>query len=205
LRKFVNEGKVVVDSQYETEDPKNPKAYKLWKNNFEYRLKNGYFNNIGTYMLDSCTTWSTAIMYWVQEKAGLAGTIPRMRHDYQPQKKEIENFLRVMIDLPCNFILTAHLEAEVVQEGESTSKEYRFMTTGKGVVTVPLMFDEIWVMEPRGAATGVEYRCLLKSTGKYLARSRLAEDGVLDKYEKPDIKAILKKAGKDYSDKPLLI
>jgi hypothetical protein len=38
----------------------------------------------------------------------------------------------------------------------------------------------------------------------YQARSRLGKGGELDLYEKPDIKAILKKVGFSPDDKPLI-
>ena len=78
------------------------------------------------------------------------------------------------------------------------------MTTGQGMITIPLMFDEIYVTAPKEMSSGIEYRLLTKSTGTFLARSRLSADGLLDTYEKADIKHILKKAGMPYQDKEKL-
>jgi hypothetical protein len=45
---------------------------------------------------------------------------------------------------------------------------------------------------------------LIDSLGEYIARSRLKAKGLLDAVEPPDIKALLKKSGFEYGDKPRL-
>lgn len=210
LKKWIDSGDIIPDIRYEHEDPYNPTAYEAWKTEFEYRLQNNYFKNFGTYILDSCTTWSEAIMNNVLKKAKRAGEAPMRNRDYVPQKTEIINHLQKMMNLECDFILTGHLEAKsttigISKEGEVIETNvFRFLTVGKGVIIVPLKFDEIWVSEAYEKSSGVGYRIILQSTGKYLARSRLAQDGILNPTEEPNMKAILKKAGRDNSDKPLL-
>jgi len=76
------------------------------------------------------------------------------------------------------------------------------MTTGKGAIIIPTLFDEVYVMDPKKTSDGVKYRVLTQNTGTYTARSRLAKGGLLSMYEEPDIKGILRKAGMDVSDKP---
>lgn len=202
LRKWIDKGEIIVDSRYESEDPKKPKMYDEWKKNFDGRFREGYFNAFGTYMLDSATTWSTAIMNWILGNAGIAGGAPRYTKDYTPQKVEINNYLRKMLDLPCDFILTGHLELKEDPEG---GHKFRFMTTGKGALTIPLLFDEIWVAKTKSKAEGTEYQILTQADGLYIARSRLAaETGKLDRIEKPDIKYLKKKVGLPSDDKPLL-
>ena len=201
LQEYINKGEIIVDARYEGEDPKKPFAFELWKKEMEKRDKIGYFNHIGTYCLDSSTTWSEAIMNWILKKAFLSGQAPRWAHDYIPQKVEIRNWLRELLDLPCDFILTGHLEG--YKDEVSGSMSYRYMTTGKGVTTIPLLFDEIYVLDPKESSKGVDYRILTQSTGKYVARSRLAKEGLIDKYEPCDIKVILKKAKLSTDDKPL--
>jgi hypothetical protein len=56
----------------------------------------------------------------------------------------------------------------------------------------------------RESSKGVEYTILTRNTGLYKARTRLGRNNLFDTYEKPDIKALLKKAGMDDSDRPLL-
>lgn len=202
LRRNIAKGEVIADTQYEGEDPMRPSMYAAWKRNFQNRQRMGYFNHIGTYILDSSTTWSEAIMNQILKEAKIPGEAPRFTKDYTPQKIEIRNRVREMLDLPCDFILTGHLK--VIEDQVTGQPTYRYLTTGQGAVIIPLLFDELWVMDPKRIADGVAYRVLTRSTGTHIARSRLAEDGRLASYEDPDIKGILKKVGMPIDDKPLL-
>ena len=203
LDDLVESGDIIVDARYQSEKPLKPFAFAEWKSVMDARIRNGYFNHIGTYVLDSSTTWSKAIMNDILKKAGLAGTSPRFTKDYQPQKTAIENAIYEMLDLPCDFILTGHLES-YNDEAEGRIR-FRYMTTGKGSLVIPTLFDEVWVADPKGTSSGVEYRILTQNTGTYTCRSRLAKKGLLNQYEKPDIKEILKKVGRSAEDLPRLI
>lgn len=200
IQKYIDRGDIIADTRWETEDPEHPFVYGKWEKVFDERIKSGYFEAFGTYFLDSSTTWSETIMNWVLQKVGIAGKAPRFTHDYVPQKVEIRNKIWKMINLPCDFFMTGHLEG--FKDDVSGAVTYRFMTTGKGTVTIPILFDEVWVMDPKGTSDGVDYRILTRATGRHLARSRLAKGGLLDTYEKPDLKAILKKARMPTEDKP---
>ena len=202
LRDLITTGDVIVDSRYESENPRKPFAFDLWCKEMAERERMGYFEAIGTYCIDSATTWSDAIMNSILKKAGLAGESPRWSHDYVPQKVAIENWLHELLALPCDFFLTGHLEGQ--KDEVSGQMLYQFMTTGKGAIKIPLLFDEIYIMDPKKTSAGVEYRLLTQATGTYTARSRLAANGLLDTYEKPDIKNMLKKVGLSAEDKPKL-
>ena len=201
LRKEIDRGNIIADVRYEGEDPEKPSVFVEWNDIFKQRLRSGYFNSIGTYMLDSSTFWAEAIMNSILKKVSLAGKPPRWAHDHEPQKYIIRNHLNVMLNLPCNVIITGHLEG--TEDKVTGGKSYRYMIVGKGTVLFPLKFDETYVMDPRDTATGVEYRLLTQSTGRYVAATRIGS-GVFDKYEKPDIKMLLKKAGLPYQNKPPL-
>jgi len=202
LKKWIDKGEIIVDSRYEGDDPMNPNRYDLWVKEMDRLERMNIFKHFGTFILDSATSWGTAVMNSILKKAGIPGQQPRWSHDYGPQKNKMTNFLSRCLNLPCDFILIGHLEP---YKDETTGKlELRFATVGKNTLIIPTMFDEVWVMDPKDGSTGVTYRVLTQSTGKQLARSRLCQDGLLDKYEKPDIKAILKKTGMNYEDKPLL-
>lgn len=199
LRDEIKSGKIICDARYEHEDPLKPTAFVLWEKEMDRRIKMGYFDQIGTYCLDSATTWSAAIMNAILNKAGLAGTAPRFTKDYGPQKIIIQNWIKRILSLPCHVILTGHLKQIVGEEG--TKPTYRFMTTGQAAVSLPLLFDELYVMEPKESSSGVQYRILTQATGTFVARSRLAANGKFAKYEEADIKALLKKAGLSTDDK----
>lgn len=204
LRDKIASGDIIVDSRYESEDPMKPTMMPLWISEMERRLKSGYFDHIGTYMIDTSTSWSEMIMNDILKKAGIAGQQPRWAHDYGPQKTLIRNYLKKCLDLPCDFILTGHLEM-YKDDAEGGKTRFRFSTTGKGAITIPTMFDEIWIADSKETSSGIEYRILTQSTGTYSCRSRLAGNGLLEKFEKPDIKAILTKVGQNAEDKPRLI
>jgi len=201
LRGLIKEGKLVPDIRWEEENPEAPTAFREWEKVMKARIKSGYFNHFGTYCLDSSSTWTDAIMNQILKSEGLAGKPPRWAHDYVPQKVKIQNWIKVLMKLPCDFILTGHLEGS--KDEVSGQLSYRYMVTGKAAVTIPLLFDEIYVMDPKSTSSGVEYRILTQATGRYLARSRLAKKGLLKTYEKPDIKQMLKKCGFPAEDKPL--
>jgi hypothetical protein len=214
LMSMVKSGKAIVDSRWESEDPTKPMiakasgapgkewAYIAWKKEFERRVNSGYFEHMGTYVLDSATTWSLAIMNWILGVAGIPGEAPRFTKDYGPQKIEIQNMVKKMLDLPCDFVMTGHLESD--KDEVSGRIKYKFMTTGKAEVIIPLQFDEIWTMisEQKGMKD-VEYKVLTAKNGAYPAATRIGK-GTFQTFEEPDIKALLKKAGRNYSDRPLL-
>ena len=198
---MIKKGELIPDIRWEEEDPLTPSVFREWEKVMKERITNGYFNHFGTYCLDSSSTWSDAIMNQVLKSEGLAGQPPRWAHDYVPQKVKIQNWIRLLMRLPCDFILTGHLDGS---KDEVTGRmSYRYMTTGKAAITIPLLFDEVYVMDPKTTSSGVEYRILTQSNGTYLARSRMAKDGLLKTHEKPDIKAMLKKCGFPTEDKPL--
>lgn len=198
----IKEGRIIVDTRFECDDPMNPKAFELWKKTMQHRIRIGYFDYIGTYILDSATTWSDAIMNQILKAAGIPGKAPRFTHDYGPQKIEIRNWLQTLLNLPCDFILTGHLEGQ--KDEVQGNVKYRFLTTGKGDVTIPLLFDEIWVaLADQRGMKGVEYKILTQKNGVYTAATRIGRDK-FDTFEVPDIKALLKKAGRPFDDKRLL-
>lgn len=200
LRDLIISGDVIPDTSFENDDPFNPKVFEQWKAKFEDRKRNGYFDAMGTYVIDSATTWSDAIMNYILRKAGHAGEAPRWAHDYVPQKVEIRNALAKCLDLPCDFVLTGHLK---LVEDPTEGYIFRFMTTGQGMVTIPLMFDEIWTTVANTKGSGTEYKLLIESQGIRLARSRIAGGKKeLKGNQEPDIKRILKLAGLPSEDKP---
>jgi hypothetical protein len=137
--------------------------------------------------------------------------MPQSRVDYHPQKNEMTNYFRKLMNLPCDFILTGHLREikKLLSIDKSTGVvreeiKFRFYTTGQAVVTIPLLFDEIYVLTGKNDREGVKREMLIDSLGEYIARSRLKSKGLLSAIEPPDLKALLRKAGFDPQDKPRL-
>jgi hypothetical protein len=203
LKDLIKKGEIIVDTSFEGDDPFNPKAFKAWEEKMNKRDAMNYWNYLGTYILDSSTTWSAAIMNSILKSAGIPGQAPRFTHDYHPQKVRIQNWVKAMLRMPCHFILTGHLDP--VKDEVTGRVEYRYMTTGKGDITIPLEFDEIWVCDTKETSKGVEYRILTQKTGSYATvRTRIGK-GVFEQYETPDMKKLLTKAKMKTDDKPLML
>lgn len=209
---LIKSGDCIADTQWEADDPFKPDKFAAWMKAIDIRLEIGYFEHFGTYCLDSATTWGEAIQSYDMAAKGRAGEVPQMRKDYNPAKVHMNNYIRKLMRIPCDFILTGHLREirKLVHLDTATGIarediKYRFYTVGQSVITIPLLFDEIYVLQGKGEGRdGPKRELLIDSLGTYIARSRLKATGKLDAVEEPDIKAILKKAGFDYRDKPRL-
>lgn len=204
-------GQIVADTRWEDDDPFEPKAFAEWMKAIDLRIQLGYFKQFGTYCLDSATTFGEAVMSYGLGNKSRAGETPQHNHDYMPQKTYMTNYIRKLMKLPCDFILTGHLREieELVRIDTKTgiktkNTKYRFYTVGQAVVTIPLLFDEIYVITGREGRDGPKREMLIDSLGTYVARSRLKSKGLLNSIEEPDIKLLLKKSGFDPSDKPKL-
>ena len=209
LKDLIDSGDVIADTSWETEDPFNPKVYAEWKKTTELRLKIGYFDMFGTYCIDSLTTFGAAVMNFQLNLKNDAGGVPQQRRDYNPQKIEIENQIRRLMNLTCDFIITGHLREnrDLKSLDKSTGIKYeevrfRLHVTGQAVLTIPLLFDELYVIVGKGSPPRREM--LIDSLGEYIARSRLKANGKLSQSEEPNIKALLKKVGLAWEDKPKL-
>ena len=219
LEDIIKRGDIIADTRYEADDPLGPFAFSEWRRNMEQRMRGKYFESLGTYCLDSCTTWSDSIMYWVQDQAEKAdktgklkilGTAPRRNHDYAPQKVQIGVWLKRILSLPCDVIVTGHLygvyESTHLDDGtvEERLVAYRFMSTGKGTVTIPLPFSEMWVMRTKPSSRGAEYQILTGRSGLYQGTTRIGREGRFELFEPADVKKLLKKAGWPTADKEKL-
>lgn len=213
LRDMIAKGNVVADTDYEMEDRTEPTMFREWCRTFEARVRAKYFESIGTYCLDSSTMWADSIMNWVQKAAGIAGKAPRWAHDYVPQKVEIQTWMGRILKLPCDIVVTGHLEpiyeAIVLHRGSKEEETvqvttgYKYMTTGKGAIILPLMFDEQWTTFAEEKGSGIEYSIITAKWKLYRARTRIGR-GVFSTHEEPNIKKLLKKAGWPSDDKPKL-
>lgn len=197
----MSKGNIIVDSSFENEDSSRPHAFADWDAAYHKRKQMGYFDHIGTYALDSATTWAQDVMYQVIKKAGRVGSPPQ-QNDWLPQMNILESAIRDMLSLPCDVILVGHDDSD---KDEATGKMFiSLMITGKLKRRIPLLFDEVYYAGTKETSKGAEYYLLTKRTGLYDARSRLSNNGQLEMYETPDIKAILRKAGMSAEDKPSL-
>lgn len=200
LRDEIAKGEILVES-FAPDDPFKPWAFISWVRTLDKEIKDGLFEHIATFALDSTTLWAESILNFLTAKRGAAGKTPEGKADYMPQKTEIRNWVTKILGLPCDVVMTGHLEP--TEDQVSGRVTYRYATTGKGTIIIPAMFDEVYVTEAEDTSKGVKYKLRTAGAGRYMARSRLASGGRLEVYEEPDIKAILTKVGLPTDDKPL--
>ena len=210
LKKWIAKGEVIADTEYEDDDPYSPSAFKKWKSNFKKRYASDFFDGIGTYCIDSSTTFTAAAMNYKMEEASRAGLTPHRNKDYNPAKIEVQNYIRKCLNLKCDFIFTGHLKPvdKLLSIDKTTGIErretrYRYSTIGQAAQFIPLLFSEIYVVLKRESSSGPKRDLLTDASGEYIARSKLTSDGLLKAKEEPNIKSILKKVGMSYRDKPL--
>jgi GTPase SAR1 family protein len=198
VRDEIKAGQIIADTRYEVEDPMNPTAFQAWDNEY-HRLKNGgVFNKIGTFAIDSGTTWSSAAMNVILKRAGRPGSTPQ-QNDYLPTMVLLENAIKDMTSLPCDVILICH---EDTDKDEASGRLYVGpLFIGKLKYRIPILFDEVYYATTKETSSGVNYFLLTRSTGLYKARTRLGKGGLFETYEVQDIKALLKKAGYSTEDK----
>lgn len=199
----INKGEVMVNNSFQNEEAKKPTAYKDWEKEFD-RLRgiDGFFESIGTFAIDSVTTWSEALMNTILKSNGRAGGTPQMQ-DYLVQINILRDTIKLITTLPCDVILTGHVDTE---KDEITGRIMSgVMITGKLKEKLPLLLDEVYMSTSKETRNGIDYSILTRNTGQYKARTRIGRGGIFETYEVPDIKVLLRKAGIDDSDKPLLI
>ena len=190
-------GYIYADTRYELEDPMKPMAWNLYDKEMHRRYREGYFNHIGTYATD-LTSMASAALNQVLAEANRRGGVPQ-QNDWYPQMVKLENALRFLMSLPCDVVVLAHVDQ---RKDEVIGKiSYFPMITGKLVVRIPLLFSEIYVAQTKESADGLKYAWLTQAAGNYTARTRLGKGGKFSKYEDPDFKRLLKKAGKNAEDK----
>ena len=204
LEDEIKSGKVIVDTRFEVDDPMNPKAFALWEKEMDQLIKDKFFDHIGTYALDSMTTWGQCIMYEIVRRGAVksakrkVGGAP-MQQDWMPQMSIIENWMRKFVGLPCNCILLGHDDLPTNEDGVAID-DRRLMITGKLSKRVPALFDEVYYMSVTNSVKGTR-ELQTQPKNRVSAGSRLGRGGKLELHEPPDIKALLKKVGYPYEDK----
>jgi hypothetical protein len=186
------------DTRFENEDSAAPTAFSLWVREMELLEREHAFDKLGTYCLDSGTTWSEAVMNQILVLAGRKDGTPQLQ-DYQKQMQLIGRILKELTSKPCDFLFMSHLE---LHKDELSGKvNARILMTGKLSIRIPLLFDEVYIAQAKKTSSGIEYSLQTASDGYYIARTRLGAKGKFLVFEKPDIKALLRKAGMSDADK----
>jgi hypothetical protein len=200
LQPLISSGDIIVESRWETDRWRDPFAYRAWEKEMAARRKIDFFSHIGTYMLDSITKWADSMMWEITRAKGRKGQNPQLQ-DYLAQQLTAVDELGILMSLPCHVIVTGHIGT---QKDEATGKlETSLMLSNKFAEKVPLVFDEKYVARAIESKGESEYLLLTKNNGYYKAETRMGGT-TFDQLEKPDIRALLRKAKKDASNRPSL-
>lgn len=206
LRDLIESGEVLADTRFEREDPFAPKACRLWEDEFGYLYRKDFFKHVGTFVIDSMTTFNQIVMLEVIRRAAktkknrVIGEAPQ-EQDWLPAMSFIENYMRKFLSLPCHCILLGHADQQKDKEG-NTVGDLGIMTIGKLRERIPALFSEIYYLRMKDYKTETR-ELLTKPTYKIQCGTRLGFGGKLDATEPPDVKKIMAKVGLDISDKPL--
>lgn len=207
LKKDIEKGRVEVNSSFEREDPFKPWVFKDWVEEMKTLDKDGYFDYLGTFVMDSTTTWAQNIMYEVirqaaasdKKKIRRAGGHPH-ENDWLPQMQHIENWMRIFTGLSCDCVLIGHSDTPRDRDSGRTTGDTGLMITGKLRTKIPALYDEVYFMTEKSGKRKLQ----TTTRGGVQSGTRLGHGGLLDEYEEPNIKNILKKVGSDWKDKPLI-
>lgn len=193
------ESGVVADTRFEVEDAKKPTAWSLWEKEVTRLEREETFPQLGTYVIDSLTMWSEALMNEILKKRGRANGVPQLA-DYNVLIATVRDEMKHLAGLDCDILATGHIDMD--KDDVTGRLTTTVMITGKLKVKIPLLFDEIYVAQAKQTKDGSEYSLLTRPDGTAHARTRLGAEGKFDMYEQPNIKYLLEKAGEDASDKP---
>jgi hypothetical protein len=193
-------GAINADTRWELENPKKPSVAKDWEKEYERRKRDGIFGQLGTYVIDSVTTFSDCFANQYLASKNRAGDY-LYQQDYNPIMAAISAAMKDILALPCDVIFIAHTDVDKDEVSGRMFAGPNFIgksSRGK----YPVWFDEIYAAVTKETKEGIEYSLLTQPSGMYKARTRLGKGGIFDTYEKPDIKALLRKAGISDADNP---
>lgn len=210
LKDMISTGEILADTRFEAEDPYKPSAFLLWEAEFNDLCRKEFFKHVGTFAIDSMTTWAQTIMYQVIKraamspkgrKAGRKTGEPPQQQDWMWQMAAIENYMRKFLSLPCNCILLGHSDQPKDADGNPTG-DLGIMITGKLRERVPALFSEIYYLKIKDYKKETR-ELLTKPVYGIQVGTRLGSEGKLNKEEEPDITKIMKKVGLSTTNKPL--
>lgn len=200
-------GNLIVED-FSDEDLNDPKQYEAWRKRFdELRGTSKFFNNVGTFVLDSATTLGMAI--WAQvlklRKKNTNVMAEVDLDEFTPAKNVMMRAIRDILSLPCNVVIIAH---EAVQEDKQLGTITRTPAfIGNQRITVPLLFSEVWHFVPTTTAkNGFGVRIQVLSCARVHAKTRMGGNGVFKVYEENEsFLSLCKKAKREIIHKQSFI
>lgn len=197
LKHAIKSGRITVDTRFEdTEyhgDESDP--FKAFQAEFNRLSQAGVFKTLaerkGFFMVDSGTFMLEALLHSVAKDPMEKITLP----EYGKAGLLSIPLLTALVNIPCNFILTGHLE---MYKDDVEGKLYAgILVSGKKLkAKLPLLFDEVYFIETEELSKGkVSYTYLTGNNGKYQARTRMGGEGIFALREPAHIGDLMYKAG----------
>jgi len=194
--------------RFEDDLPNHPEAYTKWEARFNELGRAGMFKYIGTYCLDSTTTFSTSMIWQILKKEG---RIQRSAMTSQTDDKQygmriqdwgclLTNFIAVVRSinsLPCHTILMGHIDRDRDEVTQGFVKT--ILLPGQSKAQIPILMPEVYYLIGKATPTGFTRMLLTQYDGEFRGTTRMGKN-CFQREETPDIRALLKKAGFDWED-----
>ena len=206
LKKEIAEGSIIVDSRFEHEDISKSKTiltrthvFRDWEREFERLESGGVFGQLGTYVIDSFSTMLIFLRMEVARRFKREDSALQLQ-DHGVVNSTMRDYFLKLLTLECDVVVMGHLESE---KDEVSGRIHNKLDGPRGLQSLlPKIFDEIYVMQAKESAKGIERSLLTVNNGKYRARTRIGA-GKFDSVEQlTDIglKGLLRKAGLPTND-----
>jgi hypothetical protein len=211
-----------VDTRYEKISYKTPNGFSKWEDTFMYLRDSGFFEQIGTYVIDSITGWSRALSYYIADRMMKIGEAKSkgdsakanreygilQLSDYNITLNLTVSYLHEMFALPCNVVIIGHLADKWSYDEKGIGTFLGREMTLDGQKVIREIFNntsEVWVVKPKLKSNSDIERVLYTAPTSFFdkARTRIGAD-VFEPIEKPNLRELLSKAGYDTTDKPPL-
>lgn len=207
LRPYIADGRILIDSRFENDRWKDPRAYKEWEREYDMLKQIGMFQQIGTYFFDGLSRWGDCLMYEAVKgrRLGKSTSSNKDSFDYQIQDYNVQQVTGVdvlgdMMNLPCDVIVTGHIGLD--KDEVTGSYISGILLAGKFSAKVPNVFDEKYISRVTSDSSGKpSFKLQTHTVGIYKAETRIG-GGKFETYEEPNIKKLLIKAGRPATDKP---
>ena len=198
LKKLLESGQIII-RPYWNEDSKNPTEYLRWEKQWKEDCKSGFFNQFGTYVIDSGTTLIEAMSNYIRMKKNRTDNLAIQ--DYIPLYNAMMDIVKITSSQGCDFIYIAHM---VTIQDEVTGEVKSELDTYKGLRSkIPKLFTEKYVLMKKRSPSGPKHVLLTHSTGQFEASSQFASSGNIPDEVEPNLKELLKLAGLPVDDKPI--
>jgi len=202
LQPLIASGDIIVCNKWEKDSWKSPWAFREWEREMSERQREGFFDHIATYMLDSVTKWSDSMMFEILRRGSRSvtrvGQNPELQ-DYLVQQMTTVDWLGVLMGLPCHVLVSGHMA--FMKDDLRGSIETGLLLAGKLSEKVPLVFSEKYITR---VLQDRDYKLQVHSDSRYKAETRMG-GAKFETFELPDFRALLRKAGKSDAGRPSLL